>query len=162
MKTRAFLLLLIVLAFAICACREDATGDGLVKDRVLEKNPEAKGFLCVDVEALIPKGESLEGKTCKENKAVVNGHSDKCLAEKDCNKAARLAEFNAAAEQLCADWCAQKSCDYDYAKRPDCDSYFCVASKLCRQNCDQPFLDHCSIQQSKPNYSCQCKDRVSG
>jgi len=149
-------------ALALGGCREEPAGLVLTKDRQVEQQPAQNGFQCVDIDALIPRGQSVEGKTCKENKAVINGHSDKCLVEEQCNQATRLAEFNQKAEAVCAEWCANKDCDYDYTKRDKCDSAFCVKYKDCQNNCNLPFLDHCSIHQAKPNYNCQCKDKVQG
>lgn len=119
-------------------------------------------FNCHDLEALIPKNGSVEGKVCSQNKTVVNGWSEKCVATGQCNTPARLRELNGAAEAFCADWCAKKQCDYRYTARPKCDSSWCQNSRECQQNCDLPLLDTCYFQQPAPNYNCQCIEKVTG
>lgn len=136
----------------------DSTLDGVIRsDRDLAKNPGGVA-ICHDIEALIPRGGKVEGPKCTDNKTVVNGWSEKCVANNACNTRQRRQETNQAARSFCADWCAAKKCDFSYSARSACDSSWCDDSRFCVANCDLPKLDTCYFQQPAPNYNCECQD----
>jgi len=152
-----------VLMLALAACHQPKAESRKTLDEMLALRPvQQQAFKCQNIEALIPEGHSVEGKTCPENKAVVNGWSETCVAQGQCNTPARLGEVNGAAEKFCADWCAKKKCDYKYTSRTKCSSSWCMNSDDCQKNCNLPLLDACFFQEATPNYNCECKDKVEG
>ena len=153
---------IIVLLLSFTGCKEDESIARKNTDRSLAFQPAQRAFLCQDIKPLIPVGGSAEGKTCPENKTVINGWSETCVAAGQCNTPVRLGEINKAAEEFCADWCRRKNCDYKYTKRDKCDSSWCLNSKDCQANCGVPLLDTCYFQQAAPNYNCQCQEKVQG
>jgi hypothetical protein len=164
----------VLFVFSLCsvlllaACQRPAPNDGALKEAADREQALRGGgaFECREIRAFIPVSagmpHSVEGQKCADNKAVVNGWSIVCVPEGQCDSAKRLAELNQAAEGFCADWCSKKNCDYSYAKHDKCDSKDCYESSLCKQNCDGPFRDSCFFIQGKPNYNCNCKDRIQG
>ena len=131
------------------------------KDRDLALRPAQAAPQCHKLDAFIPIGHMVEGPQCEDNKAVVNGWSEKCVGAGQCNAAARLGELDVAAEGFCAGWCASKNCGYRYT-RGACDSSWCLASLFCQQNCNALLLDTCYFQKDVPNYNCKCDPRVEG
>ena len=159
-RIRIGVLLIMASLAGLSACASDEAAARRAADRALALQAGPAPFKCHDLFPVIPVNGSVEGKTCPQNMAVVNGWSELCLAAGQCNTPARLAEINRAAEDFCADWCAKKSCAYRYTKRTKCDSSWCLNSKNCQQNCDLPLLDACFLQQDTPNYNCECKDKA--
>ncbi len=155
-------LLTLVLLLTVGACNRDDSSQTEQNDRLLALRGGPVAFQCKEIDAFIPKREFVEGETCQENKAVVNGWSLLCLVANQCNTPARLAELNQAAEAVCAEWCAKKKCDYQYTKREKCDSSRCVNFADCQKNCNVPFRDQCYFQQAAPNFNCQCRERIQG
>ena len=154
--------MLLSLSIFLPGCEEEKVDDLqsiIISNRLMEfQGPQQQAFQCHDVDAVIPVGGKVEGPNCTDNKTVLNGHSDKCVQNGQCNAQARVREFNAEAKQFCVDWCAAKKCDFSYTNRGQCDFGNCVNSNSCVQNCQVPLLDYCSIIQAAPNYNCECKD----
>lgn len=169
LKSTAGLILITLALTSVISCSRkepDSRRDDSITREVGDLNMALQGgppaFNCHELRAVIPKNGSVEGKLCSQNKAVINGASVKCVAAGQCNTQARLGELNNALEAFCADWCAKKSCDYQYAPRSKCDSIWCLESPLCQKNCDLPLRDSCSAQQPAPNYNCECIEKVTG
>ena len=150
--------ILLLLASFCLACKGDKDVLQEAQSGLGEFHGQAAQFQCHDIDALIPVGGKIEGPNCVDNKTVVNGHSNKCVQNGQCNLVARLGEFNAEAELFCSNWCGSKGCAYNYTRRDQCDSDFCLNSIRCRQNCNTPLRNSCSIQQTAPNYNCMCED----
>lgn len=152
-----------VVGFLLIACASNtpnldpdpSIADRLNNNRQLALNPGA-ALQCHELRALIPVGGKLEGPDCIDNKAVINGWSEKCVANGACNTRQRRGELNQEAKSFCADWCAAKRCDFVYTARNACDSAWCLNSRTCQANCNLPLLDTCYFQQAAPNYNCQC------
>lgn len=150
----------LALLMLTAACNRTEPADKEPGDRLLALQGGPVAFKCREIVPVIPVNGSVEGKTCTENKAVINGWSLLCVVDGQCNTPARLAELNQAAEDFCAQWCAKKNCAYRYTKRDRCDSSHCLQSKDCQKNCDGPLRDSCYFQQRAPNFNCQCLERV--
>lgn len=133
----------------------------VIADQQLAKNPGGVRQ-CHEVEAVIPRGGKIEGPNCNDNKTVVNGWSEKCVANGACNAGQRRRELNQAAKTFCVNWCAAKKCDFSYMPRSQCDSSKCRDSRFCQTNCDLPKRDTCYFQQTAPNYNCECMDPPPG
>ena len=159
-KLRVATLLVTAALVGLAGCVRDESAARRAADRTLTLQPGPAAFKCHDLLGVIPINEFVEGKTCSQNMAVVNGWSELCVAAGQCNTPARLNETNRAAEDFCADWCAKKDCGYRYTKHTACDSQWCLASNRCQQNCNVPLMDACFFQQAAPNYNCECKVRV--
>lgn len=162
--SRSWLAVILILSLTACdEQRPDTTINAdaelqaqRVKDQRIALNPAAA--LCHEIQAVIPVGGKVVGPDCVDNKAVVNGWSEKCVANGACNTPTRKQELNSAAKSFCADWCAAKQCDFSYSSRSNCDSAWCLNSNTCQRNCNVPKLDACYFQQAGPNYNCECKD----
>ncbi|HEY7409929.1 MAG TPA: hypothetical protein VII13_04255 [Vicinamibacteria bacterium] len=148
--------LLASIAAGACAARGPDVEKRAALDRERALRPGRVAPQCHELQAVIPAGGALEGPACPDNRAVVNGWSEKCVGSQQCNTPARRAELNQAAEAFCASWCAAKRCGYRYGARDACDSNWCMDSDFCRRNCDAPLLDTCYFQQAAPAYNCEC------
>ncbi len=159
-----FLASLSITALLLLACApnnpkpdtDSSIADLLNSNRQLALNPGARQ--CHELRALIPIGGKIEGPNCTDNRAVINGWSEKCVANGACNTRLRRGELNQEAKSFCANWCAAKKCDFSYTARTACDSAWCLNSRTCQANCNLPRLDTCYFQQAAPNYNCECID----
>jgi hypothetical protein len=167
-KTHLLFVLTVCSMVLLWSCQRPAPNDGELKEAADSQQALRGGgaFECREIRALIPTSAGgpivVEGKKCADNKAVINGWSEVCVPEGQCDTAKRLAELNQAAEGFCAEWCSKKNCDYNYAKHDKCDSSRCYENSDCKKNCDGSFQDSCFFIQGKPNYNCNCKDRIQG
>lgn len=161
---KAFLLFLLTLLLAACAGQSTQPEQPVIDTgldirinvaRQLALNPGG-ARQCHELRALMPAGGKVQGPNCVDNKAVINGWSEKCVANGACNPGQRRQELNQEARGFCANWCAAKRCDFVYTARSTCDSSWCLTSNFCQTNCDVPRLDTCYFQQTAPNYNCQC------
>ena len=166
MRKLAFLAFLLTLCLGYACNREQPSNEtelreAQAREQTLRGAPLA--FQCTDISAHIPtaKGSAVEGKTCKENKAVVNGWSLVCVLEKDCDTAARLAEVNQEMAKFCAEWCSKKQCAYIFTKTTKCDPGYCPENPLCVKNCDRPNRDTCMSYKKQPDFNCECIEKVT-
>ena len=149
---------MLTLTFLLASCLKDtdAKRANIINLEMLKALQGARAPQCSEIKADFQSGGKVEGQTCPENKAVVNGWSIKCV--QNCDNAERLREINAEAKQFCANWCDGKGCSYTYSALSQCSKSYCWDTNYCRNNCNGPLRDQCYFQQGPSDYNCECNN----